>query len=167
MWHFPRGKRQSHVTAVDGQLAVSTSTGRKAHPAQTHSVCLRYRGPLCCTSHGRSGLLPFIPVPGPVSTSMESRRPAGPREGRTITLLTRWRGQGATSAPAALEAGKQQTATWRQEGRLCREWPGKGSQALLQMPRSPAGAEDRGGQLGSSAQSPGPGWCRRTRASLL
>lgn len=47
---------------------------------------------LCCTSHGRSGLLPFIPVPGPVSTSMESRRPAGPRpqgrkEGQSHCLL--------------------------------------------------------------------------------
>lgn len=47
-------------------------------------------------------------------------------------------------------------------------WSGLGRAAklCLQMPRSPAGAEDRGGQLGSSAQSPGPGWCRRTRASF-
>ena len=43
----------------------------------------------------------------------------------------------------------------------------KGSQALFQTPRNPGGAEDRGRKPGSSAQSSGPGWCRRTWASLL
>lgn len=121
MWHFPQGKGKSHITAVDGQPAVSTwTTGGKAHPAQSHSVLPVIRRTSSFAAQATEGLAssPSYLCLGQLAPvwNEDGQLAPGHREGRkdnhTASSVERVRGhersgsiRGGKAADSRVEAG--------------------------------------------------------------